>query len=89
MIKILIICLLLHAFDCFYEIELFRNPEKSKFYNKKWQINDCTNNEDEEPCYYKDIAYTLHLYYEHSIYSLSADLTAPISWIKGKNCKTL
>ena len=38
-------------------------------------------------CYDKDVSYSFEIYKDGQMYMISADLTTPISWFKGKKCQ--
>jgi hypothetical protein len=51
--------------------------------------NQTVSNEADyrEICYEKDITYSIPFIIEQKHYSLAADFTTPLSWIKGRDCK--
>ena len=85
---VIIATLLLCRVFAYFEIELFRRQGVLVTSNiqSQWLTTHCTNSADTEPCYFKDIVYTMHLLYEHRVYGISADLTSPLGWIKGNTC---
>ena len=89
---LLLFFLLLSLATCSYlEMQLIRSPQQSESVSlSPVQCNRLSvNNEADfkELCYEKDITYSIPFIIEGTHYSLAADFTTPISWIKGKSCK--
>jgi hypothetical protein len=40
-------------------------------------------------CYLKDITHSIELYHHDELYLMAMDLTIPMSWIKGPECRLL
>jgi hypothetical protein len=52
--------------------------------------NESSINQDaeyKEICYEKDISYVIPFIKDNQHVAIAADFTAPISWIKGPDCK--
>lgn len=70
---------------------LVRTPPQSSYEHfTPIKCHPPVNNSDAEYteiCYEKDITYSIPFIKDGLHYSLSADFTTPISWIKAKGCK--
>jgi hypothetical protein len=89
---LLLSLLLTLALGSYLEFKLLRLPHKSQPF--KFEPVTCKNessiNQDaeyKEICYEKDISYVIPFIKDGQQYGMSADFTAPISWIKGPDCK--
>lgn len=75
----------------YLEMPLVRRPDRSTKFNftsiKCHSLNFTDDNEYKEICFQKDISYSIPFIKDNSHYSLAADFTIPLSWIKGKQCQ--
>ena len=93
MLKLYVTMALLATASAYIELELSHIPPRSsKASLAKTECQDpktITNQTKYlELCYEKDMAYTAEFLRPNAAnYQLALDLTAPVSWIKGDNCK--
>jgi hypothetical protein len=89
---ILVICLIYLSQSSYLEFPLIRSKLRSDHYQNEPIVckNETTLNHDaeyHEVCFEKDISHSIMFMNNEQHVMMAIDLTAPISWIKGPDCK--
>lgn len=91
LVILVVVAMLLGQADCYLQFKLERIPRETKKLKEQQfrcpqSLSTISDQDYKQVCYDKDISYSFQISKDGSSYMISADLTTPISWFKGKQC---